>query len=284
VAAFSSDRKPLLSTRAKGGPGQFGPLDADWRFDPLRAKLTFARSCPEFVTVCQAMCCRMPWDITLTPEEAASGQHEHERICALTRGGCAESAPSCVHRMFHIKRRADGACVYLGVDNLCSIYDRRLEICRSFDCRSGWRVDAAFRKPPEWVVAQSRKARFLGALRDGLIFVPHPLLKLHGVRALPELRQVVFVLEMAGGCGPYRSQDDWGHHWLDGRSWRALIDLFASKDPLGEVKRRARESLGLDLTDEEFGELLWLLNKQHILVDSRHFAGSMRDLGLAGRS
>jgi hypothetical protein len=85
---------------------------------------------------------------------------------------------------------------------------------------------------------------------------------------------------MAGGCGPYRSRADWHRPWLDAGAWRALIDLFASKEPLGQVKRRARESLGLELTDEEFGELLWLLRSQHILVDSRHFAGSLRDLGV----
>ncbi|MBM4430627.1 MAG: YkgJ family cysteine cluster protein [Chloroflexi bacterium] len=254
-------------------------MDADLHFDPQRAKLTFVLSCPEAVPVCQAMCCRLPWDITLTPEEVASGQYEYERICALTRRGCVQTVPGCIHRIYCLKRGADGACIYLGADNLCSIYERRLRICRAFDCRSGWRVDAAFRKAPLGP-AKSRKVRFLEALRDDPIFVPHPLLKLHGVRPLPERQQVIFVLEMAGGCGPYRSQEDWGHPWLDANAWRALIALFASKDPLGQVKRRARESLGLDLTDEEFGELLWLLNKQHILVDSRHFAGSLRDLGV----
>jgi len=229
------------------------------------------------------MCCRLPWDITLTPEEAESGQYDFERICALTRNGCAEPVPGCIHRIYLLKRGADGACTYLGSNNLCTIYDRRLKICRRFDCRSGWRVDGAFRKPPEVALVRSRRERFLQVLKADLIFVHHPLLKLRGVVALKDRRQVIFVLEMAGGCGPYRSQEDWHHPWLDGHSWRALIELFASKETLGEVRRRARENLALDLTSGEFAELVWLLSKQHILVDSRHFAGSMRDLGPAAR-
>jgi len=92
--------------------------------------VTFAQSCPEALPVCLALCCRLLWDILLTPGEAASGQYEHDRICALTRLGCAETVPECVHRICRLKRSADGACIYLGADNLCSIYERRLTTCR----------------------------------------------------------------------------------------------------------------------------------------------------------
>ena len=255
-------------------------MECDLHFDAPRGRLTFALPCPEAVSVCQALCCRLPWDILLTLEEAASGQYESERVCTLTRRGCAEQVPTCIHWRQRLKRREDGACCYLDPDNRCRIYEYRPHACQEFDCRNGWRVQGVFRKGKRAGDSDpdGRKKRFLEGLRDELIFVWHPLLKLHGLRYLPERKQVIFVLEMAGQCGPFKTQDEFDNPKLDSDAWRAVIELFASKDPLGEVRRRTRDGLELDLSDDEFAEVLWLLHKHHIVMDSRHFSGAMREM------
>jgi Fe-S-cluster containining protein len=34
-----------------------------------------------------------------------------------------------------LRRRADGACIYLG-ERGCTVYEQRPSVCRSFDCRA----------------------------------------------------------------------------------------------------------------------------------------------------
>jgi hypothetical protein len=182
---------------------------------------------------------------------------------------------------YRLKRRDDGACVYLGADNLCSIYGQRPRMCQEFHCRTGWRLRRVFprARQAEDSSPDGQKKLFLEELGDELIFVLHPLLKLLDVQCFPEKQQVVFALQLAGRCGPFTAVDDFQNPKLDSDSFRGVIDLFATKDPLGEVKRRARQRLELELTQAEFGELLWLLQKHRIIVDSREYSGTMASRG-----
>jgi len=53
-----------------------------------------------------------------------------------------------VGRVRVLRRRSDGACVYLGPDG-CTIYERRPHVCRIFDCREHYHLPAAERRQQE---------------------------------------------------------------------------------------------------------------------------------------
>jgi Fe-S-cluster containining protein len=36
-----------------------------------------------------------------------------------------------------LRKRADGACVHLGEDGRCTVYEHRPTVCRTYDCRPG---------------------------------------------------------------------------------------------------------------------------------------------------
>lgn len=250
-------------------------------FDPVQRKLAFRGTCLSVLSLCQAMCCRL-WDITLSPSEHASGLYGADRVCVLTRKGCEEEAQTCINRRYRLKRREDGACIYLDHTNQCSIYEHRPQVCKDFVCEGGWRLTSVYPTDKEGKGADPavEKQQFLERLSDDLVFVLHPLLKTHAVFYLKGKGQIVFVKEMVGQCGAFRVKDDWHNPKLDNDSWRELIDLFGRKDTLGSIRRRFCRPLAADLEKDEFYEIVWLLNKHNIIADSRHFAGSVRKLGI----
>lgn len=68
---------------------------------------------------CTGSCCRQPWAIPVTAEEAQ-------------RLGAVEYTDADGWRYVgHLQKRG-GACVFLGPDG-CSVYERRPEACRQLD-------------------------------------------------------------------------------------------------------------------------------------------------------
>ena len=63
---------------------------------------------------CQAACCTQQGSIaiSLQPEELNSYEHDNDQQITMV----------------------NGRCYYLNEDNRCSIYDKRPQICRSFNC------------------------------------------------------------------------------------------------------------------------------------------------------
>ena len=68
----------------------------------------------------------------------------------------------------------------------------------------------------------------------------------------------------------------------------ALIDLFAGREPLGRIYQRlfARaEAVGQAAPAlPEFYDLVWLLNKHSVVLDSRLFKGMLCGVGGVARS
>jgi hypothetical protein len=61
-----------------------------------------------------------------------------------------------------------------------------------------------------------------------------------------------------------------------------LIDLFARKEPLGQIYGRFREQHATELTLPELFEIVWLLNQHGIVLDSRDFKGMLGGVGAIG--
>jgi Fe-S-cluster containining protein len=88
---------------------------------PVLDERTGLRDC----RTCPAPCCMM-LAAALTPDEAASGQYE--KVGPDQQG-------------LYFMPRPYGRCTYLTVDNSCSIYDRRPDVCRTYRCDLPGRED-----------------------------------------------------------------------------------------------------------------------------------------------
>ena len=278
--------------------------------DGAQRKLVFHGDCAEMRSVCRALCCR-EWDVGISAEELASGLYEAETVCTLTDKACPEAAeplPSrpCVNLRYRLRKREDRSCIHLQ-DERCSIYAARPRTCREFSCRGGWRLATVFPvttvpaegspssagAPSAGQVSALTKEAFVERLRDDMTFVLHPLLKVHTVFYLKQRREVVFVKQMVGACGKFNSRDSLDLPQLDDAGLMALIDLFGRKETLGQIHRSflARgggEESARDgdretaLTLPELFELVWLLNKHSIVLDSRNFKGMLGGIGAIG--
>jgi len=75
---------------------------------------------------CQAYCCKQrghDFAVLLADDEVE--QYEH--------AGLNKDQEWCLPYV-------DGKCVYLGDDDRCSIYDRRPQLCRDFNCVLGYKL------------------------------------------------------------------------------------------------------------------------------------------------
>ena len=284
--------------------------EAQFEIDGVHRKILFHGECETMRPVCRALCCR-EWDVGISAEEHASGRYDAEVICVLTEKACPTPALPCIDRRYRLGRRDDRSCVYLE-DDRCRIYDERPRVCRDFSCQSGWRLASVFAaeapppegSPPEGALpggTPPAKAETVARLTEDMTFVPHPLLKLHTVFYLQPRREVVFVKEMVGACGKFTTRGSLDLPQLDDAALMRLIDLFARKEPLGQVYRRFCERSGgagaagstagsaagagdggAALTLPQFFEIVWLLNQHSIVLDSRNFKGMLGGVGAIG--
>ena len=252
--------------------------------DGARGAVIFHGACFEMLAVCQAWCCRKDWAVSISAEEYATGQYEADVICALTDKACSAAALPCQHRRYQLSRSADQSCVYLE-DNRCGIYARRPRVCREFVCQGGWRLGVvlpADNAPRDSKPPALTQETFTERLTDDAIFVLHPLLKLHTVFYLKPRREIIFVKEMIGACGKFNTRDTFDHPQLDDAQLLSLIDLFNRKEPLREVYRRFCSQHASKLTPQEFHDIVWLLNKHNIVLDSSNFRGMLSGMGGLG--
>ena len=277
--------------------------EAQFEIDGVHRKILFHGECETMRPVCRALCCR-EWDVGISAEEHASGRYEAEVICVLTEKACPTPSLPCVDRRYRLGRRDDRSCVYLENDR-CRIYGERPRVCRDFSCQSGWRLASVFAAEgspsegglPVGTPPPPTKAEAVARLTEDMTFVPHPLLRLHTVFYLQPRREVVFVKEMVGACGKFTTRGSLDLPQLDDAALMRLIDLFARKEPLGQVYRRFCERSGgagragggdgaregeAALTLPQFFEIVWLLNQHSIVLDSRNFRGMLGGVGAIG--
>ncbi len=69
---------------------------------------------------CVSSCCRKAWPIAVTAEEAPTFG---DAVILTGKHGWSFVG--------ELRKREDGACVYLGPDG-CGVYDKRPQVCRDF--------------------------------------------------------------------------------------------------------------------------------------------------------
>lgn len=249
--------------------------------DVKNRKLFFRGNCIEVLHSCSAACCRNDWRIDISMEEFQSGLYEAEAICRLTSKTCDKKKDPCREKAFRIRKRDDGACVYLNDRNLCTIYDHRPKVCQEFSCEGGWQFSLVFpvKANDPATTPGSDKEIFLSRLNDDLIFVPHPLLILHSIFFVREKKEIIFFKEIAGRCGKFYSKDVFDRDRLTDESVAALVTLFSNKRTLREVFILFCDQIAFSLTRREFDELIWLLNKHNIILEIGNFSGYLDGMG-----
>ena len=87
---------------------------------------------------CWAGCCTLPVEASasdlirlelITEDEAAESLKKVAR--RLKREGMIQTFTS-KSQLFVLEQRSGRDCIFLGQDRLCTVYDRRPEVCRSF--------------------------------------------------------------------------------------------------------------------------------------------------------
>lgn len=251
--------------------------------DGKNGKVVFHGSCLELGPVCQARCCRF-WVVGISADEYASGRYDAEAVCGLTDKVCRTEAKTCLHRQYQLSRREDRSCVYLK-ENRCAIYESRPRVCRDFQCSSGWQLASVAPESggaPDQRPPLLTREIFLAQLNSEAIFVQHPLIKVHTVFCLKPRREIIFVKQMVGSCGKFNTRNSFDHPQLDDSHVLSLIDLFNRKEPLRQIHERFGSQCAVQLTELEFREVVWVLNRHNIVLDCRNFPGMLKGMGRTG--
>lgn len=242
-------------------------------------KLVFHGQCLELLYLCEAACCRK-WDIELTPREQESGLYTVEEICRLTSEECTRQSSACGYRKVRLRMNADKSCIYLRDDKRCSIYETRPQVCAHFECKAGWYLSGVVstEEKSKEVNEISDKEDFIAKTPEGIIFILHPLLRLQSIFYLKEKGEVIFISKMIGGCMFGTIERDVNQK-VSEDDLLSLVGLFNGDDTLLSIYQQFRKRLKADLEKKEFYELVWILLKNSIILDSRFLLEGM----LAGK-
>jgi Fe-S-cluster containining protein len=237
-------------------------------------KLVFRGACLDLLSVCEATCCRN-WDVTLTPEEIASGLFRLEEICRLTRAACTKEAPSCGHRKVRLPVQADGACTYLLEDGKCSIYETRPRACRDFRCDSGWYLSSVASTE-----GGTTKERFLAQPPEEAVFILHPLVRLCSIFRVEQDDEVVFVCQLVGGCELFCTRESGMSQQVRAQDLLSLVAMFTG-DTLRSIHLRVCAELQVEMEKTRFYDLVWVLLRHHLILDSRILEGLLAGLNMS---
>ena len=249
-------------------------------FNGKDRKILFRGSCLELLSLCEAICCR-EWDVPVSSAECESKSYEVDKICLLTEKECEKKIDTCINLKCLLKRKEDKSCVYLDDYNKCTIYEDRPSVCRNFSCQGGWRLASAFPVDDKSKNSETKmeKKDFIERLKDDMTFVLHPLLKIHAIFFLREKGEILFIKEMVGKCGKFCSRESYNNLKLNDDHLLGLISLFGRKDTLIDTYKRFCSQFDISLEKSEFHEIVWLLNKHRIILDSRNFPGMLSGMG-----
>ena len=250
-------------------------------------KLRFHGTCLEALPFCEAMCCRHQWEVKVSEGEYKSNRYRAGRFCDLTDRECDSNSDSCPHLRYILEKKADRSCVYLNEENRCSIYQDRPQACRNFSCSGGWHLGSTF--PPDekkageesnaTLLTKMTKETFTGRLKDNRIFVLHPLMILKTLFYLPEKKKIIFVKKMAGSCDMFHTDDEFFHPDFDETKLLDLAQTFYSKKNLGDILQEFCKEHDTELEPGVLHEIVWLLDKHNIIIDSSHFTSMLSSNG-----
>lgn len=243
--------------------------------DGKNRKIIFHGNCFDLLPVCEAMCCR-EWDVNLSSMEYESRLYQADEICLLTSEECTEGKAVCIDRIYRLKKKEDGSCFFLDENNRCGIYENRPGVCRKFNCRRGWHmsplVPADNDKESNSILS---KEKFIERLRDDLVFILQPLLRMTSLIYLEESGEILFIKEKIGRCKKICTKAKYRNPKLNEEHLVYLLDLFRRKETLQDTYERFCRQYKVALEKTEFYEIVWMLNNHGMILDSRNFYGML---------
>jgi len=232
-------------------------------------KLIFSgNSCEECRSLCQAMCCRYPWDIKLTREEFQSGQYAAQVICLLSKEVCNNTDINCAYQFFKIIKKPDDSCIYLDENNYCSIHAIRPQVCRDWSCDYSFALSPK-RKPEKTPTINSGSEELIEVTKilENDVYIPYPFERLISVVYVKEKLKLYFIRECIHGCTQYYSETDFNQPDLDEVKILGLIHLFNKKLPNIKIRQEFYERYEHRFHDDQFLEIISILKKQKIILD-----------------
>lgn len=238
-------------------------------------------SCETCQPICQAICCRYGWKVTITQQEFSSGNYDAIQTCSLSNNACDKPSIECNLRTYQLKQKEDKSCVYIGDDNLCMIYDTRPHVCREFICsyefglkpvRSNARVEKRNHDN-----TQNNK---IERIDDNVIYLSHPFVRLITVIYQKDRAKLYFVKELIGNCGKFYTENDFIFPQLDDAQILWFIHLFDKKETLSRIIKRFQEQYGTILSEKEFKEIVLILLKHNIIISFEHMGPLLGGIGL----
>jgi hypothetical protein len=203
--------------------------------------------------------------VMLTPDEISSGRYETEFFCVSKKELCTKDI-ECYYRIMQVRLK-DGACVYLGADGKCAIYEERPQICRRYTCRA---VRELFGKDGEWVESRVwRLDRDLLRFSKGLIFAPNPLVKLKAVISEPDKGKLFLMIRDTAQCEDTMYAGE--HPWPEAPEavFLEVFGLFDGVRTLGEIESETANRFGggdASMFEEKVRRLLVMWEHQRLLV------------------
>ncbi|MEA3490186.1 MAG: YkgJ family cysteine cluster protein [Candidatus Omnitrophota bacterium] len=237
--------------------------------DARNKKIFFGNgNCDEVRDLCEAICCRV-YNVTTTEEEFRSGEYRARAVCAVSGKECENEKANCVNRNLWIERKPDGACVYLGEDNKCSIYERRPKACREFSCKEGWRITYAYRSKEREELERQEKQRkeyLAKTLTEDMKFIRNPVIRLKTLFYRKNKKQIFLVKDQVNKCGYVSDSASFDSFGLDDAALIHLVSLFDGRRDLGTIRREITKRYGVGLSREDFHEILWFFFGESIIL------------------
>lgn len=234
-----------------------------------KRKLKFiGNSCEECRPLCQALCCRYPWDIKLTREEFQSGQFDAQVICLLSKGACKKTTVYCAYQLFKMVKKPDNSCIYLDENNYCSIHEIRPQVCRDWSCDYSFAL-APKRKPENKLDADAQGVTpsIDGEIKNSAVFIPYPFERLLTVVYVNSKSKLYFIRECIQGCERYYSEVDFDYPDMDDNKIQGLINQFNQKYSLSRIRQKYNQQYDQDISEVEFRDIVSILIKQRLIID-----------------
>lgn len=103
---------------------------------------------------CVAACCTMPLEVRLSDLErlglVEEGEASPKKIAKRLGKLAIVKSYRAATGLFLLQQKADDSCPFLGEDRLCTVYEKRPDVCRGFPMALGPRVTyCPYRKKQE---------------------------------------------------------------------------------------------------------------------------------------
>lgn len=250
------------------------PDNPKYELDCKNRKITLKGACLDLLDTCKGMCCRK-WNVPIQESEYATGSYNAKKVCVIDGNDCAGKRQHCINRQFRLDQKDDGSCVYLGDDNRCSIYDRRPQVCRNFNCKNGWEI-AMTCPPPRQETQQGQPSKESAAPAahktyetppgGDMTYLVNPLVRLKTIFYSKEKNKLSFVVKPMDKCSLTTFSVDFDYPSLSEDCLRQLIGLFDGKTTVDEVCARINQECGLQLSAQEMSRIVQLLNQRGIII------------------